>query len=207
MPVSIAVLVSGRGSNLDAILRAVKRGYIRNAIVSVVVSNKPGVRALGVAKRFGVESEVIEAKKGEDRGAYDSRLLKSLRARGVDSENGLVLLAGFMRLLSPEFVRFYQGRILNIHPSLLPAFPGLDAQRQALEHGAKVAGCTVHFVVPEVDAGPIVLQRAVQVKEGDTVDALSSRILRQEHRLYPLAVKLFVEGKLNINGRSVVIGS
>jgi len=199
--------VSGRGSNLDAILRAVKRGYIRDAIVSVVISNKPGVRALAVAKRYGVDTEVIAAVKAEERAAYDSRLLNSLKLRGVGSENGLVLLAGFMRLLSPEFVKFYQGRILNIHPSLLPAFPGLDAQKQALDHGAKVAGCTVHFVVPEVDAGPIILQRAVEVKEGDTVDTLSSRILRQEHRLYPLAVKLFVEGKLSVNGRSVVIGS
>ena len=199
--------MSGRGSNLDAILRAVKRGYIRDAIVSVVISNKPGVRALAVAKRYGVDTEVIAAVKAEERAAYDSRLLNSLKLRGVGSENGLVLLAGFMRLLSPEFVKFYQGRILNIHPSLLPAFPGLDAQKQALDHGAKVAGCTVHFVVPEVDAGPIILQRAVEVKEGDTVDTLSSRILRQEHRLYPLAVKLFVEGKLSVNGRSVVIGS
>ncbi len=199
--------MSGRGSNLDAILRAVKRGYIRDAIVSVVISNKPGVRALAVAKRYGVDTEVIAAVKAEERAAYDSRLLNSLKLRGVGSENGLVLLAGFMRLLSPEFVKFYQGRILNIHPSLLPAFPGLDAQKQALDHGAKVAGCTVHFVVPEVDAGPIILQRAVEVKEGDTVDTLSTRILRQEHRLYPLAVKLFVEGKLSVNGRSVVIGS
>ena len=203
----VAVLVSGRGSNLDAILRAVKSRYIRNAVVSVVVSNKPGVRALRVAKRHCVETEVVAAEKGEERAAYDSRLLESLKLHGVDRENGLVLLAGFMRLLSPEFVRFYQGRILNIHPSLLPAFPGLDAQKQALDHGAKVSGCTVHFVVPEVDAGPIILQRAVKVREGDTVEALSSRILRQEHKLYPLAVKLFVEGKLSMNGRSVVIGS
>jgi phosphoribosylglycinamide formyltransferase 1 len=184
-----------------------KRGYILNAVVSLVVSNKPDARALKVARRYGVETEVIAAKKDEDRRTYDSRLLRSLKDRGVDSRNGLVLLAGFMRLLSPEFVEYYRGRILNVHPSLLPSFPGLEAQKQALEHGAKVAGCTVHFVVPEVDAGPIILQRAVDVKQGDTVEKLSSRILRQEHRLYPMAVKLFVEGKLRMNGRSVGISS
>ena len=172
-----------------------------------MISNRPGVRALGVARRYGVETEVISPQREEDRRAYDARLLDSLKARGVDAANGLVLLAGFMRLLSPDFVRFYQGRILNIHPSLLPAFPGLDAQKQALDHGVKIAGCTVHFVVPEVDAGPIVLQRAVEVKDGDTVATLSSRILRQEHRAYPEAVKLFVEGKLSVNGRRVVISS
>ena len=150
---------------------------------------------------------MIIGQEREERAHYDSRLSESLKRRGVDPLHGLVLLAGFMRLLSPGFVNLYDGRILNIHPSLLPSFPGLEAQKQALDHGVKVSGCTVHFVVPEVDAGPIILQRAVRVKEGDTVEALSHRILRQEHRIYPLAVKLFVEGKIRMNGRKVVVHS
>ncbi len=174
--------------------------------MAIVISNKPDVRALRVAESHGVKTEVLVPHKEETREIYDGRLLVALKAAGVDSKNGVVLLAGFMRLLSPGFVAFYKNRILNIHPSLLPAFPGLDAQKQALDHGAKVTGCTVHFVVPEVDAGPIVLQRSVEVKEGDTVETLSARILRQEHLLYPRAVKLFVEGKLSISGNRVVIG-
>ena len=142
---------------------------------------------------------------GPDREAYDARLAEALMGHGVEPATGLVLLAGYMRLLTPGFVARFDGRILNIHPSLLPAFPGLDAQQQALDRGVKVTGCTVHFVVPEVDAGPIVLQRAVEVLEGDSVETLSSRILKQEHIIYPAAVKLFVEGKLTIEGRLVRI--
>ncbi len=200
----MGVLVSGRGSNLEAILRAAKRGLIGDASVSVVVSNKAGVRALGVAKRFGVDTEVIESA-GMDRSSYDTKLAEVLIEHGVSPSSGLVLLAGYMRLLTPEFVSKFRGRILNVHPSLLPSFPGLEAQKQALDHGAKVAGCTVHFVVPEVDSGPIILQKAVAVMEDDTVESLSSRILRQEHLIYPRAVKLFVEGKLSVNGRKVKI--
>ena len=182
-----------------------ERRYIKNATVAVVVSNKPRVRALRIAARFGVDAKVIEAVAGMDRASYDEQVRRELLERGVDSKNGLVLLAGFMRLLSPEFVEYYQGRIMNVHPSLLPAFPGLDAQKQALEHGVKVSGCTVHFVVPKLDAGPIVVQRAVEVREDDTVETLSSRILKQEHVIYPLAAKLFVEGKLSIDGRRVLV--
>jgi len=182
----------------------VKGRYIRGAEISLVVSNKPGVRALDIAKSYGVEAVVIEVG-GMDRGTYDAQLLRALVDHGVDSKQGLVLLAGFMRLLSPEFVDYYRGRIMNIHPSLLPAFPGLDAQKQALEHGVKVAGCTVHFVVPELDSGPIIFQRAVEVVEGDTIETLSARILKQEHVIYPMAAKLFVEGKLSIKGRRVSI--
>lgn len=203
----MGVLVSGRGSNLESILKALRKGEIKGADVSVVISNKPGVRALRIAEKFAVRTAVLPPKNGEERSSYDSRLREALLVSGVDQRDGLVLLAGFMRLLSPEFVKYYEGRIMNIHPSLLPSFPGLDAQKQALEHGAKVAGCTVHFVVPAVDAGPIILQRAVPVKAGDTVETLSARILEQEHRVYPLAVKLFVEGKLSIKGRSVVVRS
>lgn len=198
------MLVSGRGSNLEAILRAVKKGYLKNASVRVVVSNKPGVRALKIAQRYGVDAKVIEVA-GMDRSSYDRQVMRVLLDCGVDSKSGLVLLAGFMRLLSSEFVDFYRGRIMNIHPSLLPAFPGLDAQKQALERGVRVTGCTVHFVVPELDAGPIIVQKAVQVKKDDTAETLSARILKQEHILYPLAAKLFVEGKLSINGRGVSI--
>ena len=170
----------------------------------MVVCNKPGARALEVARRYGVATELVEAP-GLERSAYDERLAGILISHGVEPGSGLVLLAGYMRLLTAGFVSRFSGRILNIHPSLLPSFPGLDAQRQALDHGAKVTGCTVHFVVPEVDAGPIVLQRAVDVAEGDSVESLSARILEQEHAIYPLAVKLFVEGKLSIMGRKVTI--
>ncbi len=174
--------------------------------MAVVISNKPDVRAIDIAKRFGVRTQVIPVE-GMDRVSYDRKLLDCLKANGVVPGEGLVLLAGFMRLLSPEFVESFRGRMLNIHPSLLPSFPGLDAQKQALEYGAKVAGCTVHFVVPEMDAGPIVLQEAVRVREDDTPESLSARILRREHILYPLAVKLFVEGKLSLEGRKVRISA
>jgi phosphoribosylglycinamide formyltransferase-1 len=204
MTCRIGVLVSGRGSNLEAILRAIKRREIRGAVVAVVISNKPGVMALEVAKRYGVPTEVIESE-GLDRSSYDAKLLDSLRRHEVEPDTGLILLAGYMRLLTLDFVSSFKGKILNIHPSLLPSFPGLNAQEQALAYGVKVAGCTVHLVVPEVDAGPIVLQDAVKVKEGDTMEDLSERILRREHILYPRAVKLFVEGKLRINGRRVSI--
>lgn len=198
------MLVSGRGSNLEALLKATRSGFIKNASVEVVISNRPGVRALDIARKYDTAAEVFESG-GMDRAAYDERLANVLIGRGVEPRSGLVLLAGYMRLLTPEFVSRFSGRILNIHPSLLPSFPGLEAQRQALEHGVRVSGCTVHFVVPEVDAGPIILQRAVDVLEGDTVDTLSSRILKQEHVIYPYAVKLFVEGKLSIKGRKVSI--
>jgi phosphoribosylglycinamide formyltransferase 1 len=162
------------------------------------------VRALDIAKKHGAASEVILGE-GLDRTSYDKKLAEVLVAHGVEPGKGLVLLAGYMRLLTPEFVSIFSGRILNIHPSLLPAFPGLRAQEQALQYGVKVAGCTVHFVVPEVDAGPVVLQRAVEVVEGDTVETLSARILKQEHVIFPYAVKLFVEGKLTLRGRRVSI--
>jgi len=204
MTCRIGVLVSGRGSNLEAILKAIKRREIRGAVVAVVISNKPGVMALEVAKTYGVPAEVIGSE-GLDRSSYDAKLLDSLRRHGVEPDTCLILLAGYMRLLTLDFVSSFKGKILNIHPSLLPSFPGLNAQEQALAYGVKEAGCTVHFVVPEVDAGPIVLQDAVKVKEDDTVDELSERILRREHILYPRAVKLFVEGKLKINGRRVNI--
>jgi phosphoribosylglycinamide formyltransferase 1 len=162
------------------------------------------VRALDIAKKYKTETEVIVGE-GLDRASYDKKLADALVKHGVEPGSGLVLLAGYMRLLTPEFVSMFSGRILNVHPSLLPAFPGLRAQEQALQYGVKVAGCTVHFVIPEVDAGPVVLQVAVEVVEGDNVETLSSRILKQEHAIFPYAVKLFVEGKLTFKGRKVSI--
>lgn len=204
MTLKLGVLVSGRGTNLEAILSAIDGGKIPGAEVAVVISNRPGVRALEVAAKHGVPSEVIEGT-ALTRSQHDLRVMDSLRMHDVVPGNGLVLLAGYMRLLGSDFVAAYRHRIMNVHPSLLPAFPGLEAQKQALDYGVKVAGCTVHFVVPEVDAGPIILQKAVEVRDGDTPESLSERILQEEHVLYPLAVKLFVEGKLTITGRKVTI--
>ena len=200
----IAVLVSGRGSNLEAILRSIERGAIKNAKVVVVISNDPAAKALRLARRHGVKAVALESR-GLTREAYDGKLAGILRRHGAGPGEGLVLLAGFMRILSGPFVDAYRGRMMNIHPSLLPAFPGVRAQQQALNHGVKVAGCTVHFVVPEVDAGPIILQRSVPVRDDDDENSLSSRILRQEHRIYPLAVRLFAEGRLRLEGRRVTV--
>jgi len=198
----IGILVSGRGSNLEAILRSIEKGIVKNARVAVVVSNDPSARALRVARRHGIKAVALDGA-GDSRDVYGDKLSEVLQRNGVEPGKGLVLLAGFMKILSQSFVDLYEGRMMNIHPALLPAFPGLRAQKQALTHGVKVAGCTVHFVVPEVDAGPIILQKAVPVRDDDDEDSLSARILRQEHRLYPLAVKLFAEGRLRIDGRIV----
>lgn len=189
-----------------AILRALESGRIRGAEAAVVISDRRDARALRLAERHGVPSLWVDPKGAAGRREYDERLAAALADAGVEPGKGLVLLAGFMRLLSPWFVDKYKGRLMNIHPSLLPSFPGLDAQRQALDHGVKVAGCTVHFVVPEVDSGPIIAQAAVAVGPRDTPETLAAKILRLEHRTYPLAVRLFVEGRLKIEGRRVVIG-
>jgi phosphoribosylglycinamide formyltransferase-1 len=170
----------------------------------VVVSNRPGVRALEIAARYGVPNVVIEpAASASDRWEYDRWLADIFWQHGVTPDAGLILLAGFDRILSREFVARYQRRIMNIHPSLLPSFKGLHAQQQALEYGVKIAGCTVHFVEADVDAGPIITQAAVSVREDDDVPTLAARILEQEHRIYPEAVRIFVEGKLRVEGRSV----
>ena len=200
MSVPIGVLVSGRGSNLQAILEACARpGF--PAHVAVVISDRERAVALERARAAGVEALWINPKDFADREAFDRALVQELNARGV----GLVCSAGFMRILSPVYVRAFAGRSLNIHPSLLPAFPGLHAQRQALDHGAKVAGATVHFVDEGMDSGPIVLQAAVAVEPNDTEETLSARILVQEHRLYPEAIRLFAEGRLRIEGRRVIV--
>jgi phosphoribosylglycinamide formyltransferase-1 len=204
--VPIGVLVSGRGSNLDAILDAVDKKFITKGQVRVVISNKPSVGALEIAKKHRVPTVVLDDKGLPKLDAeYDKKTIATLEAHGVSSSEGLIALAGYFRILSPHFVDTYHNRIMNVHPALLPSFPGLDAQKRALEHGVKVAGATVHFVAKEVDAGPIILQAHVPVRDDDTVDTLSERILRQEHRLYPEAVRLFTEGKLKIDGRRVTL--
>ena len=183
-----------------AILRAIERKEIKGAEVRVVISDRADAKALVTARRHGVKALWIDPKGASSRLEYDDYVLAALAENGIAPGSGLVLLAGFMRLLSPGFVESYPGRIMNIHPALLPSFPGLDAQKQAVEHGVKVSGCTVHFVVPEVDSGPIIIQTAVKVEEGDTPEALAARILKQEHRIYPEAVRLFVEGRLKSRG-------
>jgi phosphoribosylglycinamide formyltransferase-1 len=199
-PLVIAVLASGRGSNFEAIARAVASGVIPAAL-AVLISDRAEAPALALARAHGVESVVIEAREHPGREAHDKAILGALEERGV----GLVCLAGYLRLLSPGFVRHFAGRLLNIHPSLLPAFPGLHAQRQALEYGVRVAGATVHFVDEGTDSGPIVLQAAVPVRGDDTEASLAARILLEEHRIYPEAVRLFAEGRIRLDGRRVHI--
>jgi phosphoribosylglycinamide formyltransferase-1 len=197
---ALGVLASGRGSNLQAILDACARpGF--PARVAVVISDRERALALERARAAGVEALWINPKDFTDREAFDLALVRELKARRV----GLVCQAGYMRILSPVYIRAFAGRSLNIHPSLLPAFPGLHAQRQALEHGVKVTGATVHFADEGVDSGPIVLQAAVPVEPDDTEETLSARILVQEHRIYPEAIRLFAEGRLRIVGRKVIV--
>lgn len=198
----LGILISGRGSNMAAILSAAKAGSIAGITPSVVISNKPDAPGLKIAREeYGVPTEVVpsDGQKGWD---YDQKLVEALRRHGVTPESGLVCLAGFMRIISPEFVRTFRMRLLNIHPALLPSFPGLHAQKQALEYGVKVTGCTVHFVDEGVDTGPIILQSSVPVLDGDTEETLSARILEQEHILYPRAVGLVAAGRVRVEGRT-----
>jgi phosphoribosylglycinamide formyltransferase 1 len=199
-PLRVGVLASGRGSNLQAILDACARPDFPARVV-VVISDRERAAALERARGAGIEALFVNPKDFGDRDAYDASVTGILQERGV----GLVCLAGFMRILSPVFVRAWRGRALNIHPSLLPAFAGLHPQRQALDHGARVSGATVHFIDEGVDTGPIVLQSAVPVQPDDTEDTLAARILTEEHRLYPEAVRLFALGRLRIAGRKVLI--
>lgn len=195
----IGVLVSGRGSNLQALIDAARRGELGGE-VAVVVSNVEGALGIERARQAGI-SAVFRDHRGKKREAFDAEIVEILQAHHVD----LVCLAGFMRLLSPVFVRAFAGRIVNIHPALLPAFPGLDAQRQAWEHGAKVSGATVHLVDEGLDSGPIVAQEAVPVVSSDTPETLAARILEAEHRLYPKAVRLLLEGRCRVEGRRVIV--
>jgi phosphoribosylglycinamide formyltransferase-1 len=195
----IGVLLSGRGSNFEALASSVASGRIPNAEIAIALSNREDARGIEKARALGIDARVISSK-GLEREAYDKLVIAALQEKGVD----LVCLAGYLRLLSPQFVAAFHNRILNIHPSLLPAFPGLEAQRQALEHGVKYSGCTVHFVDENLDAGPIVLQACVPVEDSDTPETLSERILREEHRIYADAVRIVLEGKFRIEGRRVL---
>jgi phosphoribosylglycinamide formyltransferase 1 len=186
----IAILISGRGSNMLALADAVRDGTIPNAEIAVVMSDQPSAAGLQKAQERGIETLVVK-RGGRTRSEHDREIIAALRARNVD----LVCLAGYMRILSNEFIAAYRGRILNIHPSLLPLFPGLEPQKQALSRGAKTSGCTVHFVDETLDGGPIVAQRQVPVREDDTVESLAARILIEEHKLYPEAVALILSSR------------
>lgn len=194
----LGILLSGRGSNFEAIARSVRTGQL-DCEIGFVFSNKPQAPGLDRARQLGLPCGSIQAT-GLDRAAFDSQVADLLRDHGID----LVCLAGYMRLLSGQFVRQFPERILNIHPSLLPAFPGLDAQHQALAHGVKITGCTVHFVDENLDSGPILLQSAVPVRDGDTLEALSSRILVEEHKIYSEAISWVLKGNYRIEGRRVI---
>jgi phosphoribosylglycinamide formyltransferase-1 len=195
----IAVLLSGRGSNFEALAESVSAGRIPDAEIAIVISNQPDAQGLQRAERRGIPSRMIPSK-GLQREAYDRQVVAVLQEYKVD----LICLAGYMRLLSSYFVAAFPEKILNIHPSLLPSFPGLESQKQALEHGVKFAGCTVHFVDENLDAGPIILQAVVPVLDGDSEPTLSERILKEEHRIYSEAAKLILEGRYRIVGRRVL---
>ena len=195
----IGILISGRGSNMVAIVEAVQRGQIPASEVAVVISDKKSAQGLERAKQRGIETLVV-ARNGRGREEHDAEIVGELKKRNVE----LICLAGYMRLLSGDFVRAFPDKIVNIHPSLLPAFPGLDAQRQAIEYGVKISGCTVHFVDDELDHGAIILQQAVEVKDDDTPETLSARILAHEHALYVEAMAKIAAGNYEIQGRRVV---
>jgi phosphoribosylglycinamide formyltransferase-1 len=196
----LGVLISGSGTNLQSIIDAIEAQAL-NAKIEVVFSNKADAHGLVRAKKHNLFTAVLDHKSFPSREAYDHEVVDILRRRGVE----LVVLAGFMRLLSPVFIKAYSNRIMNIHPALLPAFPGLQVQKKALEHGVRFSGCTVHFVNEECDQGPIIIQAVVPVFADDTEDALAARILKQEHRIYPCAIQLYAEGKLHVVGRKVIV--
>jgi phosphoribosylglycinamide formyltransferase-1 len=197
----LAVLISGRGSNLQAIIEAIREERLR-ARIAVVIANRADAPGLELARAAGVETLVMPHGDYPAREAYDRALVAAIQSRGAR----LVCLAGFMRRCGPAFCAAFPNAILNIHPALLPAFPGVDAQRQAFEHGVKVSGATVHFVTPELDAGPIILQAPVPVRDDDTVESLAARILAVEHRLYPEAIQLILDGGWRVVGRRVLVG-
>jgi phosphoribosylglycinamide formyltransferase-1 len=196
----IAVLISGTGTNLQSMVDAIEAGTL-DARIEIVLSNRADAYGLTRAKLHGLATEILDHKQFPTREAFDEAAVEILRARGVE----LVVLAGFMRLLSPVFIKAFSNRIMNIHPALLPAFPGLHVQKKALEHGVRFSGCTVHFVNEECDEGPIIIQAAVPVYPDDSEESLSARILRQEHRIYPRAIQLYSEGRLRVEGRRVLV--
>lgn len=198
--ISLGVLISGSGTNLQAIIDACREGRI-DARVAVVISDKPEAGGLERARKAGIEAIFLDPASYESKSAYNQALAETLKERQVD----LICLAGYMRLVRRPLLEAFEARIMNIHPSLLPAFPGLDAQRQALEHGVKVTGCTVHLVTAGMDEGPIIMQASVPVLENDTVESLRERILQEEHRIYPAAIHLYAQGRLRVDGRRVVV--
>jgi phosphoribosylglycinamide formyltransferase-1 len=200
---NLAILISGRGSNMKAILEAVKKQKIPIR-PTVVISNKSTAKGLKIARKLGVQTEIVESKGFQgSRWEYDKKIISVLKKYQVTPKNGLICLAGFMRIISPEFIKKYKNCVLNIHPAILPAFPGLDAQKQAIDHGVKYSGCTVHFADDGVDSGPIIVQAIVKVKDDDTEETLSKKILAKEHKAYVKAVKLIAENKIKVVGRKV----
>ena len=204
--VNLAILISGRGSNMGAILNAIENKEIKNIQKILVISNKDDSIGLEVAKnRYGIPTEIILKKKNITNEEYDSLLINTLKSYEIHSTNSLICLAGFMQILGPIIVNMYNYRILNIHPSLLPSFKGLNAQKQAIEAGVKISGCTVHFVDQKMDNGPIILQKCVPVFDSDNESSLSDRILIEEHKIYQKAINLFIDNKLKIQGNRVFI--
>ena len=205
MLLKLAILISGRGSNMKAILDAVEKQNIPIKPM-VVISNKATAKGLKIAKKLNIQTEIVESKGFQgNRWEYDQKIIHVLNKYGITTSNSLICLAGFMRILSPEFIKKFKNRILNIHPSILPAFPGLDAQRQAIESGVSHSGCTVHFVDEGIDTGPIIVQETVKIKNDDTEETLSKKILAKEHKAYAKAVKLIAEKKISVIGRNVKI--
>lgn len=198
--VPLGVLISGSGTNLQAIIDAIEAKRL-DAVIRVVLSNRQDAFGLIRAKNHGIATEVLDHRKFPSREAYDQAVVDLLRVRDVE----LVILAGFMRLLSPVFIKAFSNRIMNIHPALLPSFPGLHVQKKAVEHGVRFSGCTVHFVNEECDEGPIIIQATVPVFPDDTEESLSARILKEEHRIYPRAIQLYSEGRLHVVGRRVLV--
>ncbi|MDH3766535.1 MAG: phosphoribosylglycinamide formyltransferase [Nitrosopumilus sp.] len=202
---NLGILISGRGSNMESILKSIKKQKIPIR-PSIVISNKPDAKGLKIAAKLGIKTEIVQSKgfKG-NRWEYDKKIISVLTKHGVTPENGLVCLAGFMRIISPEFVKKYKNKIINIHPALLPSFPGIDSQKQALEYGVKYSGCTVHFVDSGMDTGAIIMQAVVKINDSDTEKSLSKKILRKEHEIYPKAINLFARKKIRISGRRIII--
>ncbi len=198
--INIGVLASGRGTNLQAIIEAVEEGRIDGKIC-IAISDNSDSYALKRAKQYDIETQYIDFRSFKNREDYDKKVVEYLKEKKIE----LVILAGYMRILSPFFINAYKNKIMNIHPALLPSFPGLQVQKKAIDHGVKVSGCTVHFVDEGVDSGPIILQKAVEVKDNDTEESLAERILKEEHQIYPRTIQLFSQGRIVIKGRRVSI--
>ncbi|MCD6223531.1 MAG: phosphoribosylglycinamide formyltransferase [Deltaproteobacteria bacterium] len=197
----IAVLISGRGTNLESIIKSIETGYIKETEIVIVISDNKEAYGLVRANKYKIQTKVLEAKDFSNKREYEKRLIEILESFNID----LIILAGFMRILSPYFVEHFKWRIMNIHPALLPALVGLHVQKQAVDLGVRFSGCTVHFVTEKVDEGPIIIQAVVPVYIEDTEDTLSQRILQYEHKIYPKAIKMYVEGKLEVIGNKVKV--